>query len=225
MRYFLVSCFLIWMFLMGNSVANSQTVIPEPTHTYYNGIILSDDFNQSQFLAPIGVQLNLTRDEQHIQADGIFARHNTITWCNSTSHGTCYGDIHYTIGNGNELINSDYRRVEHYGKGPSIARKTAVRGAPEQWAVWAHQINLGPGAKAALWIGGDNPEIQGRGTDTTDHVIVIGGNLHVKYASIQRNAPQGDNAAVLRVYNGGTLVAEILENGTFRAKKFEIIGP
>jgi DNA gyrase inhibitor GyrI len=99
----------------------------------------------------------------------------------------------------------------------------AVRGADSQWAVWAQQINLGPGAKAGLWIGGDNPEVQGRQYDTVPNVIVINSNLHVTNASIQRNAPAGGTAAVLRVYNGPNMVAELLENGTLRVKAIEML--
>lgn len=202
--------------------------IQQPTAYYFGGILLSDNYSQSAFAVPRGVQLQLRRDEQTVTVgDGAdFERSASITWCNPlTATSMCYGDIHLTLGDaaGHGLINADYRRVENAGDGPSIARKTGVRGSPTQWAVWAEQINLGPGSKAALWISGDNPEIEGRGTDTTANVIVINSNLHVANASIQRNAPAGDSSAVIRVFNGTALVAELLENGALRVKSIEIL--
>ena len=217
-------CRYTLLFLTG--LAAAQTPIPQPIGAYYGGLVLSDNFRRGSFYAPSGVHTELERLEMSVDvaSGGVYMQKDTQTNCVLGTSSTCYGDIHLLTGTGHGLLNADYRRVEHNGDGPSIARKTAVRGADAQWAVWAHQINLGPGAKAALWIGGDNPEIQGRGVDTVPNVIVINSNLKVTGAVIQRNAPLGSSAAVLRVFNGpNAIVAELLENGTLRVKRIELL--
>lgn len=153
-----------------------------------------------------------------------YMHHNDQITCYTPSTSAyCYDNINLMMGYGSGLINADYQRVENYGTGPAITRKTAVRGYAGQWAVWAEQINLGPGSKAALWISGDNPELSGLRAHSTEEVMVINSNLDVTNAVIQWNATSYSSGVFLRVFRDGKLVFEVTRDGTVRAKHFEVI--
>jgi hypothetical protein len=110
---------------------------------------------------------------------------------------------------------ADYTRVHGIGDAPAIARKTAVRGAASQWGVWAHQIALGPGAKSALWIHGEDGAV-------VPNAIVVSG-LTVSGAVIQYNAEPGSGGALFRIYKDGALQAELTADGVLRVRKVEVI--
>src|SRR3990172_9082239 len=152
------------LLLLFSGVAVAQEQIPEPSHYYYGGVVLSDDYKIGSLRVPRDTQLNLSRRELSVRVGGQYTREVTITQCEG--EGACYGRVDYALNSGSGLLNGDYIRLDgRAGGGPVVGRKLAVRGAPEQWAVWGEQINLGPGAKAAWWVGGDNPQLEGRATD------------------------------------------------------------
>jgi len=132
-----------------------------------------------------------------------------------------YGTVTLMQNHGAGLANGDYVRIMG-GTGPNIAHKTAVRVAPQQFAVWGEQINLGPGAKAALWITGDNPQLEGRTRDEVPNVIVVDSQLNPGVV-LQWNANADATGALLRVYQGNQVTFEALADGTLRAKRIQII--
>ena len=204
----------------------AQQAIPQPTQSYYNGVVLSDNFRKGALYVPTNTTVELSRTELDVTVapGGSFMVDNDLTACHTQGAGsTCYRDIHLTTGTGPGLINGDYRRVEHYGTGPSIARKTAVRGSPSQWAVWGEQINMGPGAKAAIWIGGDNPQLENRRADIVPNIIVVNNNLDVTNSVFQWNASTQSTGVFLRVFKGQKLVFEVTSDGVVRAKGFQWI--
>jgi hypothetical protein len=129
--------------------------------------------------------------------------------------GYAYDRVTLMLNYGTGGATGDYVRTHGIGPGVTIARKTAVRGAASQWGVWAHQIALGPGAKSALWIHGEDGAV-------VPNAIVVSG-LNVSGAVIQYNVEPGSTGALFRVYQGGALQAELTADGVLRVRKVEVI--
>ena len=225
-RQIIINLTIVATFLILASLsAQAQTQIAPPSGPYH-GVLYANSYQIGSLLVSSGTIREFGRFDIDMDVEaGASYRHRTIILdCDAVTGAACYGDVSLTYNLGKGLANSDYRRVEGAtGSGPSIARKTAVRGDPAQWANWAHQINLGPGAKAALWISGDNPELSQHDADHVPNVIVINSNLNVDNAVIQYNAHTTSTGAFLRVFKGGKMIFEVTKDGIVRAKAFQTI--
>jgi hypothetical protein len=127
-----------------------------------------------------------------------------------------YDNVTLIYGHDTGGVTGDYMRVHGVGPGPAIARKTAVRGHADQWAVWAHQINLGPGAKAGIWFHGEENAV-------VPNVMVIGDTLGVSNAVIQWNAQSAADGMFFRIFKDGRITAELTADGVLRVRKVEVI--
>jgi len=210
---------------LATSSALAQTPIPLPVFAYANGALAADTYQMGAVSVPAAHQWDLNRvDVDMFTNAGSIGIVRSI-FLDNYGPGFTYGATTLGYNHGTGLTVGDYMRVQNApgGTGPTIARKTAVRGDANQWGVWAEQINMGPGAKAAIWISGDNPQLEGRGADTVPNVIVINNDLNVQNSVMQWNASMASTGVFLRVFRGSQLVFEVTADGALRAKRLEII--
>lgn len=230
MFYVRVSLFVL--ILVGLSslakFAHGQTSPPLSGFVYAGGVLESAAYTQESPFIPAGKQYQFKRTEQVLSfaaspeiATAAIIDAVLIDAYGADANSWAYGHTTLVQNHGPGLANGDYVRVQG-GSGPNIAHKTAVSCDAAQWGCWAEQINLGAGAKAALWIGGDNPTLYGRTRDSAPYVIVVNDNLHVTGTVLQWNAQPGDGA-FLRIYRGTSLVFEVTSDGVVRAKRFEAL--
>lgn len=208
---------------MATAVAQAQTPIPAPVYTFAGDVLGVYSYSSGEVGVPAGKVYNFGRVENVVDLGAnstSIVRSILLDVYGTSASSASYGMTTRVENHGIGLANGDYVRV-FGGTGPNIAHKTAVRGDANQWAVWNYQINMGPGAKAALWIGGDNPEVEGRGYDTVPNVIVVNNNLQVTGAVIQWNARTDSTGRLLKIFNGNKLVFEVTADGIVRAKRFE----
>lgn len=203
----------------------AQTPIPQPVFAYANGVLASNNYMLGALSIPGAHQYDHNRVDIDMFTDTGSIGIVRSVFLDNYGPGFTYGATTLGFNHGTGLTVGDYMRVQNApgGTGPTIARKTAVRGDPNQWGVWAEQINMGPGAKAALWISSDNAEIEGRGVDVVPNVIVINNDLNVQNSVVQWNASMASTGVFLRVFRGSQLVFEVTADGALRAKRVEII--
>ena len=205
--------------------ALAQTPIPQPIYKYAGGVLGTYTYAAGSVMVPGGgheyqhdrIELGMTVGS----ASKSFVRTILADVYGADGSSWAYGTVTLMQNHGAGLANGDYVRIMG-GTGPNIAHKTAVRVAPQQFAVWGEQINLGPGAKAALWITGDNPQLEGRTRDEVPNVIVVDSQLNPGVV-LQWNANADATGALLRVYQGNQVTFEALADGTLRAKRIQII--
>ena len=207
-----------------SSSALAQTQIPQPTFKYFGGVLGSYSYEVGSVMVPTAREYQFDRVEMGLTLAS--SSKGIVRSILADAYGTdgsswAYGMTTLMLNHGPGLANGDYVRVQG-GTGPNIARKTAVRGDSKQWAVWAEQINVGPGAKAALWITGDNPQLEGRARDEVPNVIVVDAQVNPGVV-LQWNANADATGALLRVFRGNQVTFEVLADGTLRAKRIEMI--
>jgi len=203
----------------------AQTQIPQPSYKYAGGVLGSYNYAAGSVMVPGGgyeyqherIELGMTVGS----ASESFAKTILADVYGADGSSLAYGSTTLMLNHGPGLANGDYVRVQG-GTGPNIARKTAVRGAAQQWAVWGEQINLGPGAKAAFWITGDNPQLEGRARDEVPNIIVVDAAVNPGVV-LQWNANADATGALLRVFRGNQVTFEVLADGTLRAKRVQLI--
>jgi hypothetical protein len=129
--------------------------------------------------------------------------------------GYAYDRVTLMLNYGTGGATGDYVRTHGIGPGVTIARKTAVRCDEMQWGCWAHQIALGPGAKSALWIQGEDGAV-------VPNAIVVSG-LKIGNAVIQYNAESAATGVFFRIFKDGRITAELTADGVLRVRKVEVM--
>lgn len=204
--------------------ALAQTPIPQPAYQYAGGVLGTYNYAAGGVGVPNAHQYQFGRVELGLTlapgSTGIVRSIFTDVY-GADGSAYAYGMTTLMQNHGAGLANGDYVRVQG-GTGPNIARKTAVRGDAGQWAVWGQQINLGPGAKAAIWITGDNPQLEGRQRDDVPNIIVVDSAVNPGVV-LQWNANADATGALLRVFRGGQVTFEVLADGTLRARRLEVM--
>lgn len=210
--------------LMMSTEALAQSPIYQPTFPYAGGVLGVQSYVAGSVDIPTGKQFDFGRIElnENLAAGTVGIVRAVFLDVDGSGYG--YGSTILAHNHGSGLANGDYVRVEAAGgTGPVIAHKTAVRGDSAQWAVWGHQVNLGPGAKAAFWVTGDNPQLEGRLHDDVPYIMVVDDAVNPTQAVIQWNANQNATGRMLRVFRANQLVMEVTADGTVRAKRFEVL--
>jgi hypothetical protein len=208
MKTFIFALYLI------TGVAMGQTRLPDFYYDYASGTLAAPTYVVGGVDTKAGYEANLARFNISVQGDGRYV-HRYLALTSEETAGYAYGNISIGYQEGDGGITMDYVRQIGHGRGVNIARKTAVSGHPEQWAVWAHQYALGPGTKAAFWIHGENNAV-------VPNIMVVG-DIEVQNGVIQWNVKEGTSGLLFRIFKDGKITAELTAEGVLRVKAIEII--
>ena len=134
--------------------------------------------------------------------------------------GYAYDRVTLMLNYGTGGATADYVRTHGIGPGVTIARKTAIRGDPSQWGVWAHQYSLGPGTKAGIWINGEHHDDEP--PPSVPNAIVVAG-VDISGAVLQYNAEPGARGVFFRIFQDGRITAELTADGVLRVRRVEVM--
>lgn len=225
MKHFLLGILLGLLATTGVLKATAANVMVQPSQPYSGGLLITNSYYVGDMVAYPGANTDYGRFTYGVALGAGSAWHHRtlMMYCMGVDSSNCYGDTISVENDGYGLGNAAYFRADGAGPGPTITLKTAVRGDPDQWAVFAHQYALGPGTKVGLWIGGDSPWMRGLEADDVNHIIVVAGDVNPKQAVLQWNAITNSTGDFLRIFKNGKLVFEVDSNGNVRARSFTLI--
>jgi hypothetical protein len=201
---------------------SQPTPIYDAEYDYANGALGAQTYSAGNLSVPPSKQYNYERLAVTVaqgKASMAALRIGFVDiYSQAQSHG--YGNVLRIRNHGDGGVSGDYIRAEGMAgsTGPVIAHKTAVRGPELQWAVWGYQVAMGPGAKAAMWVHGD----QAGAVVKVPHVFVVSGELDAG-AVIHWNAQPNSSGVLFRVYRGTELTSELTADAVLRVRRIEYL--